>query len=743
MALAWCLAALLSIGQSPSRQALPSVSGVVVDARTSQPIADARVVLVELARSAQTASDGRFEFQNVAAGSHTLTISIIGYSFARRQVDVRVGSTLDVTIPLAEGTGSYQETVTVAASAAGRPEVGVASQSDLGSASLQDLRGIAADDPMRAMQALPGVATGDDFQAQFSVRGSQFRHVGVIIDGTATPLLLHTVRSTNDTGSIAMINSDVLDRASLMAGAHPERQGDWLGATLDFGMREGSRDRTQVRLAVSGTNASAVVEGPFGRAHKGSWLASVRKSYIDWLVRKIDPNIDGTLGFADTQGKLTYDVTRRQQVQLMFVAGDARFRNQNTSLANGLATGDSKGALVSAAWRYANERWLISQRVSFVGSRFSDLGLLSQELGSGYARALVWRGDADWFVSKRWSLQFGGKSESQHQTLTQRNFVIVSGQPRQRFIESSADNTTLSSGWGEISGRTAKSGLSIGTRVTADTLSGRTVASPWLLGERTFGPLVVRAGAGVSHQFPELEYQRALPERVPERAEMIDVSVEHQLPRGLSWQLTGFSRHDFNILRRTGEDRLVDGRRRPETTFPQFASTLEGPSRGFDVLLSRHSASGLTGWISYTYAHTRYHDRVSGEDFDGDFDQRHTVNVFVQQRLSYRMTVNAKLRTGSNFPLVGYFQGSIDDLKLGPDRNEVRLPAYARLDVRANRTFTFDRRRLTLFLELMNVTGRDNVGQGSGTIRGPSFDAVGYTEKLIPFVPSAGVLIEF
>src|SRR5262245_10887871 len=363
MALAWWLAALLAIGQSPSRQALSSVGGVVVDARTAQPIADARVVLVEQARSTQTGGDGRFEFKNVAAGPHTLTISLIGYSFARRQVDVRAGSTIEVTIPLAEGAGTDQETVTVAAGATVRPEVGVASQSDLGSASLQDLRGIAADDPMRAMQALPGVATGDDFQAQFSVRGSQFRHVGVVIDGTATPLLLHTVRSTNDTGSIAMINSDVLDRASLMAGAHPERQGDWLGATLDFGLRDGSRDRTQVRGAVSATAASTVVEGPLGRSKRGSWLTSVRWSYIDWLSRKIYPSIDATLGFKDMQSKLAYDLTPRQQLQLTVIAGRAAFRNDRASSPNGIRTADSTSELASIFWRYTRTSWIASQRV--------------------------------------------------------------------------------------------------------------------------------------------------------------------------------------------------------------------------------------------------------------------------------------------------------------------------------------------------------------------------------------------
>ncbi len=222
---------------------------------------------------------------------YTITVSLIGYTFVRRQVEVVAGATMELTIPLAGGTGAYQETVSVTPAAAATGEIGVGSQQELGSAALQDLRGVAADDPMRAMQALPGVATGDDFQSQFSVRGSEFRHVGIVLDGTATPLLLHTVRSTNDTGSIAMINSDVLDRASLMAGAHPQRQGDWLGATLDFGLREGSRDRVQVRGAASATTASIVLEGPLGRGRRGS-LADVDQKELHRLADPQTVSVD-------------------------------------------------------------------------------------------------------------------------------------------------------------------------------------------------------------------------------------------------------------------------------------------------------------------------------------------------------------------------------------------------------------------------------------------------------------------
>ena len=70
------------------------------------------------------------------------------------------------------------------------------------------------------------------------------------------------------------------------------------------------------------------------------------------------------------------------------------------------------------------------------------------------------------------------------------------------------------------------------------------------------------------------------------------------------------------------------------------------------------------------------------------------------------------------------------------------MPPYARLDLNASRTFTFNRSRLTLFVEIMNATGHENFGPADGAIRAGNA-AVGYTEHLIPFLPSAGLLVEF
>jgi hypothetical protein len=742
MLIALVLAAL-AVGADRARP-LAIVRGLVADATTTAPIADVKVTLVEIDRSAITVADGRFEFTAVPPGTYTLTVSRIGYIFVRRRVEVPADGALELTVPLSEGTGTYRESVTVSGDSTPAKDLGVSSQASLGSAGLQELRGVVADDPMRAVQALPGVATGDDFQSEFSVRGSSFRHVGYVIDGTPTPLLLHSVRGLEDSGSIALINSAVLSRATLLAGAHPHRHGDWLGATLEFDTRDGSRDRTASRVAVSGTSASAVFEGPLGPGKRGSWLFSIRKSYLDWLVKKIEPSLDDTIGFTDAQIKLVYDVGSHQ-LQLLLIGGDATYRQENARGPSQIFRAKSQGGLASAAWRYTRNRLVLSQRLSFVENDFDDEGSVGQELGRGVAHSLIWRGDTAWSVDRHWTLEAGAKSEAQHTGYTLRLFMLNNqGRLRERAVHSFGPDTTIVSGWMQVSRRTGASGVSAGVRTTYDALDEWTLTSPWVLAERKLGPVSVRAGAGYSSQVPDLNLRESTlgPRLEPETAVSADLGVEHQATSSIRWQVNGFYRDDRRVLRRVGEHRLVDGELQPETPFPQFAARLEGSSRGVDVVLERRAASGLSGWLGYTFAHTRHHDRVSGEQFDGDFDQRHTVNLFLQQRLSYRMAVSLKFRYGTNFPLVGYFSGSMDDLRLGADRNRVRLPVYSRLDIRANRTFTFDQRRLTIFVELMNALGHDNIAQADGRIQ-PTLAATGFSQRLIPRVPSMGMLIEF
>ena len=197
-------------------------------------------------------------------------------------------------------------------------------------------------------------------------------------------------------------------------------------------------------------------------------------------------------------------------------------------------------------------------------------------------------------------------------------------------------------------------------------------------------------------------------------------------------------------MRRPGaETRLLDGRFIRGSRTARYANRLDGDARGLEVLLQRRATEGLTGWFSYAYGRNRYEDAVTGEQHWGDLDQRHTVNAYAAYRFSHRFSGSVKLRTGSNFPIPGYYARDGDSYVLSERRNELRLPAYARLDVRVNRTFDWSRRRLTLFAEVLNVLNRDNVRFNPPRINSTTLRVTRLYESLVPVVPSAGLLLEF
>ena len=134
------------------------------------------------------------------------------------------------------------ESVTVVGPAAGQPEAGVPAQIAITRDDLAMLRSVTFDDPLRTLQQLPGVGTSDELRAELSVRGSPFRQVGLVLDEVKSRLLVHTVRGVEQTGSVALLNADLLDAATLTPGAGPQRFGNTVGAELAIRTRAGRHD---------------------------------------------------------------------------------------------------------------------------------------------------------------------------------------------------------------------------------------------------------------------------------------------------------------------------------------------------------------------------------------------------------------------------------------------------------------------------------------------------------------------
>jgi hypothetical protein len=202
--------------------------------------------------------------------------------------------------------------------------------------------------------------------------------------------------------------------------------------------------------------------------------------------------------------------------------------------------------------------------------------------------------------------------------------------------------------------------------------------------------------------------------------------------------------------------RLSDGSIQPGRGDAPWVNGLDGRARGLELVLRRDAPAGLSGWVAYGYATDRDTTAAGDEAFWADFDQRHSLSLFGRYALSNRTSLGAKFRYGSNYPLIGYIGqqasspaapplfGGVRPLfyQLVESRNTLRLPAYARLDVRADRTFTWSSRRVTLFGEVANALNHRNLRNVPYGVdpTGRVFDP---TDTLLPILPSAGLVIEF
>ena len=176
-----------------------------------------------------------------------------------------------------------------------------------------------------------------------------------------------------------------------------------------------------------------------------------------------------------------------------------------------------------------------------------------------------------------------------------------------------------------------------------------------------------------------------------------------------------------------------------------FYNELNGYARGVELMVQRTgSGRGLTGWLAYAYGLDRDHDAITGESYWGDYDQRHTFNAYARYAVSDRTSLVAKLRMGSNFPIPGYYAERDDgSFRIGSERNTARLPLYARLDLRGDRTFTWTHRRVTAFVEVINTLNRENVRFVPPAVNTRVNAVAKPFEAMFPLVPSAGLLIEF
>jgi hypothetical protein len=585
----------------------------------------------------------------------------------------------------------YDERVVVVAPPGERTIRESAAESVLSGADVRTRTSVLASDVLTALHSVPRVAATSDFRTDFSVRGSAPRHVAVVIDEVAAPMLRHGAYGIGESATLTMINPDAIDRAALQVGAYPRRFADALGGQVGLTIREGSRTRTAFSGAVGGIAAAVVAEGPIGHdggvGAAGSWLLSMRQSFLDWPTTSFAAEYSGTaFGFRDLQAKAVYDVSESQRGSVTVVAGQSVADNGDAVGAAGFFQGQHGAALVIAGWRSAlPKRIVLQQRAYFVAQSIRNTDPTGATLWRSHQRGLGYRADA----ARTWralTVEGGGQLE---QRAERAGYVTAK--------------------WVVTPSLT----LLQGARMAGAAWTSRIATSPWITAEwKTVSGWTVAGAVGAGHQFFE-NYA------APESARYVDVSIERPIAPALLVQATWFGRTERDVI-----DPLFK-----HTT---LSSNAHGVELAFHLL--------RFGSLAYSYGRTRSESQTDGP-FWGDFDQRHQINAFASYTLA-RTTISASFRGGTNFPIAGYFAARSSALVVGDRRNALRRPGYARLDARVSRPFRFGGHEAVLVGEILNVLNRTNFAASNGSIDANG-QAFGFSEKLLPRFATAGLRIAF
>jgi outer membrane receptor protein involved in Fe transport len=739
------------------------------------------VRVLEAGLETTTDAEGRFAVAGLAPGTYTVQARRPGFVIERRDgVVVAAGAAVDVSFVLQPAPLTADE-IAVHPSRVSLLREEPAAPFALSRDEILALPQLGGD-VFRALSLLPGT-TGNDVSAQFHVRGGRRDEVLVLLDGQELYEAYHLKDFDN---ALSVVAASGLAQLDLTTGAFPSSYGDRMGGVLDMSTLAPATPPRH-RLSASVVDLQAETSGTAGE--RLGWHASARRGATDLAAdlfgREENPS------FWDLFGKAEVRPTAHQSLRASLLHSSDRldFREELDGERRRFDTDYDTTYLWLTHQAVLSDRLFVDSALS--GSRIARdrRGLESEE-----EKRFEVDDDRDLEVGallQSWNLQAGPRHflkagvegrrfEAAYDYASFREFespfAPLRSEPRDGafdFRDSFSDDylgAYLSDRFRPL----ARLTLEAGARYDRHTLTGDGLWSPrvnlaWGLG----GASVARLGWGHFHQ-SQRAYELAVEDGdtrfyPAERAEHWVAGLEHRFAGDGAGPLAGVRLEAFRR-------RVSDPRPRYESLFEPFENFHEGEldrfrfepeestAEGVELLLRGRAGSRADGWVSYAWSTSE--DTLAGREVPRQIDQRHTVALDLNLRLSRAWDLNLAWRFHTGWPTTPVAveerpgepgepqdpdEGEEGDDPgpepvlvpvLGPVNGE-RLPDYHRLDLRLSRRFALDRGRLTAFLDVQNLYDRQNVAGYDLDLDEEARRIVADEELWPGFFASAGVTWEF
>ena len=278
----------------------------------------ARLCVIALERCADSDQQGAFRIPDLRAGVYEIEIGAAGRLAIRRAgVEVRAGleSRIEVTLPRIE---SQRQEITVTESVFIAPEeiknsgfLVTRQEISKSAGSLQDVA--------RYVQSLPGVAIGsNDFRNDIIVRGGSPLENLFIVDNIEIPNINAFANFASAGGTVSLLDAELIQDVTFLTGGYPAPYINRTSTVLQIAQREGDRQRFRGRATLGFAGGGMIVEGPI-KKNRGSWIVSARRSFLDLFTK--DVGFGGVPVLYTFNAKALYDLTPRDRVWAVSVSG--------------------------------------------------------------------------------------------------------------------------------------------------------------------------------------------------------------------------------------------------------------------------------------------------------------------------------------------------------------------------------------------------------------------------------------
>ena len=723
-----------------------TLSGFVTDNSNGESLLFANIALEGTTLGAVSNDNGYYAINNVPPGTYNLVVTYIGYASYRQSLTLAATENLRLEISLAPKTLNAEETV-VEADRYKEERLAQPSFLSLKSTTLKDLPAVGEADLLRSLQLLPGIQAASDISSGLYVRGGGPDQTQILLD--QIPLY----NPSHAFGFFSTFNPDAIKDLSIYKSAYPAQYGGNLGAVLDVTNRDGNRKEVQGTGGISVIAARTTLEGP---VHKGSWMVSVRRTYLEPLLNAIRSDSNNIPGyyFYDLNAKINQDLSLSDK---LVVSGYFGRDDLNLDLDTGSFVKVRWGnTAVTGKWTHIFSPTLFgnflvagSEYVSRTSLSFFETPILFRNS----IRDVTVKGDLDYFASSKHNLKIGFKGTrydfSFRQVFNQQETLTLKLKPHLLSFY-------IQDQWQTLPTTTIRLGL----RGNHFSEQGGLDLEPRLSISHSLSENVrMKFGRGLYHQYLQLittegfsggDFWVPLDSTVtPGRA--------YQSVAGIEWDPS--ERYQLSVetyLSKLNNLVLIDNNQSVDGESSQsndiFNTGGSGYATGMEFFLQRRTGA-LTGWIGYTLGWTRrrFAELNQGQSFHPKYDRRHDFSFVSKYKTGdWSFGSNFVYGTGQAFtpasaryalrsPATGVLPQ--DDFMLPAGRNTARLLPYHRLDLSVTRDLNIFGRKAQFYLQVFNALNRRNEWFIQYDTQNPDTDPE--VIKMLPIIPTMGLNFTF